>query len=130
MPDIMLMLLQAGAQHTQPMGEVGPGTERWDAFKLLLKWRLQHDYSYGETAAKHLIDYGAWVNPYQTEAGSLRTYWTHRTACARALHSARDALYIVLRRSGAPRDIARLVIRSGVLGERLAWKEWEPKEKE
>jgi len=63
MPDIMLMLLQAGAQHTQPNGEVGPGSERGNAFKLLLKWRLQHDYSYGETAAKHLIDYGAWVKP-------------------------------------------------------------------
>ena len=123
MPDIVLMLLKAGAQHTQPRESVIPGIERGNVLKFFYVrgGRLKREHFL--TVCKHLIDYGACPSPLTWET-ELRDYWSERSARVHACHHAREALWIALRRKHMPRDVVRLVLCAHPLRARLAWKEW------
>jgi hypothetical protein len=117
MPEMVLLLLEAGAEHTERFG-------KGNVLDLLIRFQGYYDAVHVHVAAKHLVDYGAWVAP-ECEVVGLRAYW-ERCYCQRAARvGARKALYHRMRAKGMPRDVAKLVVLAAPLSDALSWKEWE-----
>jgi hypothetical protein len=120
LPDMVLMLLQAGAAVSPRPGRL----ENWGLLEELISVkRPSDDRDRLWEAAMHLVDYGAWVS-YDHPNRPLYAAWEQRFRRRDARARARVALILALRKRGANRDVARLVAMSRPLSDRLSWKEW------